>query len=327
MMIRRFNLLLVGILIISAMVIFPNSCTQETLTTSPITSETATHVASHTYSLSGWQQLQTQYNDLLDIWGSSSSDVFTVGYSGTILHYDGKTWKQMNSGTNVDLVGVWGSSSTDVYAVGDEGVILHYDGNTWSRMDIGITDDLMSVWGASPSDIFITFWGPGSILHFNGEKWETMQTPLDLPLHKVWGTSSTDIFTVGRYYSVIHYDGQTWDIMTKDSDSFGALVAIWGSSSTDIYAGGSQGELKHYDGEKWRQIPNYEFDYIFDIWGNSPNNVFVLDGAEVLHYDGKKWNKLDISVNGEDLYGIWGSSDTEIFIVGEDGIILHYSGE
>jgi hypothetical protein len=29
---------------------------------------------------------------LYGVWGSSSSDVFAVGFKGTILHYDGKAW-------------------------------------------------------------------------------------------------------------------------------------------------------------------------------------------------------------------------------------------
>ena len=36
-----------------------------------------------------WQNPLPQGNDLLCIWGSSGSDVFAVGDSSTILHYDG----------------------------------------------------------------------------------------------------------------------------------------------------------------------------------------------------------------------------------------------
>jgi hypothetical protein len=55
---------------------------------------------------------------LRDIWGSAADDLFAVGSSGTILHYDGLTWNQMNSGTHNDILGIWGSSGGDVFAVG-----------------------------------------------------------------------------------------------------------------------------------------------------------------------------------------------------------------
>ncbi len=71
---------------------------------------------------------------LQGVWGSSSTDVFAVGYSGTILHYDGNTWSVQASGIAVLLSGVWGSSATDVFAVGGvlSATILHYDGTDWS---------------------------------------------------------------------------------------------------------------------------------------------------------------------------------------------------
>ena len=38
---------------------------------------------------------------------------------------DGATWKTQTSGTANRLNGVWGSSSSDVFAVGLSGTILH----------------------------------------------------------------------------------------------------------------------------------------------------------------------------------------------------------
>ncbi|MFC2009669.1 hypothetical protein ACFLT3_01935, partial [Chloroflexota bacterium] len=112
------------------------------------------------------------------IWGSSSSDVFAVGYEGTILHYDGSEWSEMSSGTTEHLQAVWGSSSSDVFAVGYEGTILHYDGSSWSAMTSGTTRALKAVWGSSPSDVFAvggTFWDTaninflGTILNYTGQ--------------------------------------------------------------------------------------------------------------------------------------------------------------
>jgi hypothetical protein len=84
-------------------------------------------------------------NTLYGIWGSSSMDVFAVGYGGTILHYDGVKWSVMNSGTTKYLLGVWGSAGTDVFAVGEAGTILHFDGIDWSPMESGTTLNLYDV--------------------------------------------------------------------------------------------------------------------------------------------------------------------------------------
>ena len=86
---------------------------------------------------------------LFSVWGFSSSNVFAVGDQGTILHYNGKVWSNMTSGTTNDLLGIWGSSSSNVFAVGDQGTILHYNGKGWSNMTSGTTNDLLGIWGSS----------------------------------------------------------------------------------------------------------------------------------------------------------------------------------
>jgi hypothetical protein len=62
---------------------------------------------------------------LIDIWGSSSKDVFIVGDQGNILHNDVGSWSQKVITSN-DLNGIWGDSSTGFFVVGDYGTILHY---------------------------------------------------------------------------------------------------------------------------------------------------------------------------------------------------------
>ncbi len=61
---------------------------------------------------------------IFDVWGTSSSDVYVVGWEGTMLHYDGTEWSAMTSGTTAHLHALWGMSSSDFYAVGAYGAIL-----------------------------------------------------------------------------------------------------------------------------------------------------------------------------------------------------------
>ena len=52
------------------------------------------------------------------LWGTSSSDVFAVGNGGRALHYDGLAWTVMVTPSSHGLLDVWGSSPTNVSAVG-----------------------------------------------------------------------------------------------------------------------------------------------------------------------------------------------------------------
>jgi hypothetical protein len=68
------------------------------------------------------------------VWGNSGTNVFAVGESGAILHYDGNAWtiNRAPSYGSANLSGIWGSSSSDIFVVGDSGTILHYNGSAWT---------------------------------------------------------------------------------------------------------------------------------------------------------------------------------------------------
>jgi hypothetical protein len=71
---------------------------------------------------------------LLDVWGSSSENIYAVGINGlegVIARYDGEAWKRMEGEFGGFLEGVWGTSENNVFAVGHDG-IFHYDGHRWS---------------------------------------------------------------------------------------------------------------------------------------------------------------------------------------------------
>src|SRR5919106_1772367 len=93
-------------------------------------------------------------NALYGIWGSSASDIWAVGASGTILHWNGSAWSSVTSGTKAGLNAVWGSGPSDVWTVGSGGIILHWNGSAWSSEPSGTTDGLRGVWGSSATEVW-----------------------------------------------------------------------------------------------------------------------------------------------------------------------------
>jgi len=61
------------------------------------------------------------------------------------------------------------------------------------------------------------------------------------------------------------------------------------------------------------------------IWGSSGSDVFVVGGNTIRHYDGSTWSDMS-SGTTEWLGGVWGSSGSDVFAVGGSGTILHYNG-
>jgi photosystem II stability/assembly factor-like uncharacterized protein len=87
------------------------------------------------WSLMETAVVQPERGQLNGVWGTSGTDVFAVGDDGIILHYNGKGWQLMDSGTTAHLYGIWGFSSNQVYAVGIYGTILFYNGKQWQQVD------------------------------------------------------------------------------------------------------------------------------------------------------------------------------------------------
>jgi hypothetical protein len=137
------------------------------------------------------------------IWGTSTSDIFATGFTGTILHYNGSAWSAMTSGTTQRVYDVWGSSSSNVYAVGYR-THLKYNGSSWTTdMPPGIRD-FRGVWGASANDVFVVGIS-GFITHFDGNNWNTMTSGTTEHFYGgVWGTSSSNVFAVGDRGTIVH---------------------------------------------------------------------------------------------------------------------------
>jgi len=75
------------------------------------------------------------------LWGTSSSNMYFVGLNGSIVHYDGSSFVQMASGTDVDLKDIAGTPDGEhVFAVGREhistapSVALEFENGNWNTL-------------------------------------------------------------------------------------------------------------------------------------------------------------------------------------------------
>ncbi len=140
-----------------------------------------------------WQPQSVPIDYPIGLWGSSGSDIYTVG-NGGIAHSTGDGVWTVQDTADIDLVAVWGSSGSDVYAVGASGVV-HSDGTgTWT-LQPGCPGGL-SVWGASASDVWAG-GGGGTICHSTGDgTWTQVDDGTGADLYGIFGTA-TETYAVG----------------------------------------------------------------------------------------------------------------------------------
>ena len=122
-----------------------------------------------------------------------------------------------------------------------------------------------------------------------------------------------------------------------------ALLSITGRSSDDVYAVGADPEgddfgplVLHYDGQRWRRLdPGVQGD-LWWITTDPIDGAYYMSGENglVLRYDldSQQFARI-VTPGGKTLFGIWGSSATNIYAVGGDadnetsgGVIWHFDG-
>ncbi len=261
---------------------------------------------------------------LYGVWGTSSYNVYAVGYNGTILRYNGSVWSTVTSGIYEDLLGIWGTSAKDIFVVGGYGTILHFNGTAWSTMSsIATVESYFDAWGTSPNNVYVS-GGGGIILHYDGSAWSTMSSPTTSSLRSIWGSSNNDIYAVGDSGTVVHFNGSTWSLVT--TGAFDQLQGVYGTSSSDVYAVGANTYVYHYNGSSWSGFQPGSLG-LANIWGDSPSNYFAVGwpNKAIWRYDGSTWTHMpsaaDSSIN---LFSNWGACGGDVYAVGSSGAILHY---
>ena len=277
--------------------------------------------------------------NLWDVWGSSATDVWAVGLNGTIVHYDGARWTRSLDSVSYSFRGVWGSGPTDVWAVGHRGllsgarVIFHYDGKGWAR-DASVADTapwppLIDVWGTAASNVWAV--GYGVFMHFDGSRWADAGVDRSFYPERIWGTSATDAWTVGPR-TILHYDGSGWRSQTDSVLGEWQLSAGWGARHDDQWtAGFTRHGFLHFDGSSWRRVvpDDTSSGFILGMWGVKPSRIWAAErtgssgsgiGA-VWEYDGTRWSI--VARDTVNLSGVWASSETDVWVVGDFGRVLH----
>jgi hypothetical protein len=191
------------------------------------------------------------------VWGRSNSDVFAVGDSGAIYHYDGTQWSKTADGiTDKPLRYVIGDSD-NVYALGDN-VALHFDGSAW-------TED------SPPGAEFTSAAIVSGVLYAAGD---------------------TNLDPDARAYDLLRREGTAW-VALGENLRLNDLV----TSGDSIYGVGSAGRFVEGTGDPnsltWTTLtPIHTEKNFLRVWAAANGSLFAISG-EFPFGSKRLWHRLD----------------------------------
>ena len=154
------------------------------------------------------------------IWGTSSNDLYVVGYNGMLARYDGAQWYRLESGTDLPINDIWGATdsltgkqiilcvaSNEYFNYGK--ALLRIEGEQVTPVSSeGLPWSLTSVWFVPHHIYYVAGDGLFSSKRI-GNVWEHKNFPIYFK-DCIRGSSLNDIVVVGSNGLLSHYNGSTW---------------------------------------------------------------------------------------------------------------------
>jgi hypothetical protein len=152
--------------------------------------------------------LSKRAQTLEDIHGTDADDVYAVGMAGTILHFNGSRWRELDSPTDQPLSSVRCARKGEVYICGNNGVFLRGDARGWEV--IGSADVRMNFWGLDLVDDVPYLAHVSGIVKYENRTFTEVKLPVG---HKIscnrLNASGERLLSVG-VNDILLYDGNSW---------------------------------------------------------------------------------------------------------------------
>ena len=178
---------------------------------------------------------------------------------------------------------------------------------------------------SSASDVWAV-GAAGTILRWTPAiGWSMSPSPTTQQLDAVWGSARDDVWAVGKAGTIVHWNGTAW--ASSASGTSAELRSVHGSSATNVWAVGDGGTILQWNGQAWTNVASGTTNTLYGVWANGSNAWAVGVVGLVLQWTGVAWTPQPTPVpSSELLSGVWGSSVSDVWIVGTHGSAARLGG-
>ncbi|MBX3205721.1 MAG: hypothetical protein KF764_11680 [Labilithrix sp.] len=261
----------------------------------------------------------------------------------------------------VGLYGLHAKSASEIWLVGSRGFAARFDGAAWRLVPTGITAAIFGVTSTSDGTVWAASSGH-AFLKLNGAPdggVETVDGGFKGVVHAI-GANGPEVFAVGkmffdfssgeppsdniwRYGAVPDAGDPAWHAVSPPcpmgewEPECLELRAIWVESASRQWFAGDDGRVFRTDTSaadptatrlELAEMNSSSLRRLSGLWGFGANDVWAVGAQGVIrHYTGGDAWTAVASPVNEDLHGVWGARPDDVWAVGDRGTVVHWDGE
>jgi hypothetical protein len=250
----------------------------------------------------GWHTPVFTSNLMSDIDATSDTNVWAVGISAQVKHFDGADWRTFDLSVcsvspSAALFGVDVVGDDDVWIAGRDGsshgLVIHIVGASCTTYVQSTTGTFTDIAVSGPNDVWLARNG---VTHFDGQAFTQSDAT---SATRVWAVGATDVYAAAASSSsttLRHWDGTSWTTVPVNGSP--GIYTATGTAANDLYIGGIQGSdaiLLHWDGATWTTLFEGVISGQITSIQRVGTRLFVgtSSPAAVYEYDGAGWARLD----------------------------------
>lgn len=169
------------------------------------------------------------------LWQNSSFELYGVGNSGSIIHYQYGKWNKIESGTDLPFQDIWGDKgeilaiASDKFGSGGQYLISLF-GNTAEQIPTNIPTAMSfsSIWFKANRKYFLAGNGVYTKRYLSDPIWELdpIAKPLETYFYSIRGSGLNNIVTVGEGSYIAHFNGISWKVYNELRNSATRLTSV-----------------------------------------------------------------------------------------------------
>lgn len=289
------------------------------------------------WSVSGWSQMPTTgigAGRMLRVGAGPASELWGFGDSASTdrayYRFNGSAWQEVGRTKFVQ----WASRpwvdprGGAAYIIGNSGRLekVTSSGVTLLSYQPTVRDAIMT----SASSAFVV-GGNLFLARWDGAKWTVDKPPAGIApfrlLQGIWSDGPSNAWAVGTAGTILRYTGSAWTVVSDSSAPAVTASEHYNDvwgSASDVWIAGDAG-ITRCKTSGAGCAREYQAAGMYGIWGSSASNIFAVgSGGKIARFNGTAWSPMS-SPTSRLLVRLSGTSASDVWAVG-DSVLIHYDG-